>query len=93
MSVSGVSSIAIVFGSAALAIDSESNPTRHPDWSTGIRIGNATEDKVTAFIPPHEPGDSYGAPMALAVKVWRWTLKAMSMLPRDRSPVRPPKVD
>ena len=36
------------------AIDSESNPTRHPDWSTGIRIGSATEDTVTAFIPPHD---------------------------------------
>ena len=36
------------------AIDSESNPERHPDWKTGIRIGSATEDRVTAFIPPHE---------------------------------------
>lgn len=42
-------------------IDSESNPTRHPDWSTGIRIGSATEDKVTAFIPPHETDEPYGA--------------------------------
>ncbi len=36
------------------AIDSESNPTRHPGWKTGIRIGSTTEDRVTAFIPPHE---------------------------------------
>ncbi len=35
-------------------IDSESNPARHPDWKTGIRIGSATEDRVTAFISPHE---------------------------------------
>jgi hypothetical protein len=25
----------------------------HPGWKTGIRIGNANADKVTAFIPPH----------------------------------------
>ena len=43
------------------AIDSESSSTRHPDWSTGIRIGSATEDKVTAFIPPHETDEPYGA--------------------------------
>ena len=36
------------------AVDSESNPTRHPGWKTGVRIGSATEDRVTAFIPPHE---------------------------------------
>lgn len=35
------------------AIDSESNPKNHAGWKTGIRIGRATEDKVTAFIPPH----------------------------------------
>ena len=43
------------------AIDSESNPTRHPDWKTGVRIGSTTEDKVTAFIPPHPTGNPYGA--------------------------------
>ena len=43
------------------AIDSESDPTRHPDWKTGIRIGSATADKVTAFIPPHETGEPNGA--------------------------------
>ncbi len=36
------------------AIDSESSPQRHPDWMTGVRIGHASEDRVTAFIPPHE---------------------------------------
>jgi sugar lactone lactonase YvrE len=43
------------------AIDSESNATRHPDWKTGVRIGSAAEDQVTAFIPPHATGDFYGA--------------------------------
>ena len=40
------------------AIDSESDPTRHPDWKTGIRIGNAAEDVVPAFIPPHDVDDA-----------------------------------
>ena len=40
------------------AIDSESNPMRHPGWKTGIRIGGVTADKVLAFIPPHAT-DSY----------------------------------
>ena len=35
------------------AIDSETSPTRHPGWVTGIRIGSAFEDVVTAFIPGH----------------------------------------
>jgi len=35
------------------AIDSESNPKNHPGWKTGIRMGKASEDKVTAFIAPH----------------------------------------
>jgi DNA-binding beta-propeller fold protein YncE len=39
------------------AIDSESNPNNHPDWKTGIRIGKASEDNVTAFIPPHPVAD------------------------------------
>ncbi|HEX9726749.1 MAG TPA: hypothetical protein VGC53_20900, partial [Vicinamibacteria bacterium] len=43
------------------AIDSESSATRHPGWKTGIRIGTAKEDKVTAFIPPHVTGEPNGA--------------------------------
>jgi DNA-binding beta-propeller fold protein YncE len=43
------------------AIDSESSTTRHPDWKTGIRIGKTTEDKVLAFIPPHQTDQPYGA--------------------------------
>ncbi len=44
------------------AIDSESNPNNHPDWMTGIRVGHASEDRVTAFIPPHAvEGRPHGA--------------------------------
>jgi sugar lactone lactonase YvrE len=43
------------------AIDSESNPMRHPNWKTGVRIGSVKQDKVLAFIPPHETGAFEGA--------------------------------
>jgi len=43
------------------AIDSESSATRHPDWKTGIRIGSTKEDKVVAFIPPHQTDQVQGA--------------------------------
>ena len=43
------------------AIDSESNDMRHPGWKTGVRIGTARGDKVTAYIPGHETGTFYGA--------------------------------
>ena len=43
------------------AIDSESSTARHPNWSTGIRIGKTTEDKVLSFIPPHKTDQAYGA--------------------------------
>ena len=43
------------------AIDSESNPMRHPGWKTGVRIGSTTEDRVLAFITPHETGGYEGA--------------------------------
>ena len=43
------------------AIDSESNPKRHPNWKTGVRIGSVKEDKVTAFIPPHQTEGPEGA--------------------------------
>ena len=49
-----VSGLFIDANNTLYAIDSESNPTRHPGWKTGIRIGSTTEDRVTAFIPPHE---------------------------------------
>ena len=35
------------------AIDSESNPNNHEGWMTGIRVGHASEDRLTGFIPPH----------------------------------------
>ena len=35
------------------AIDSESNPNNHDGWLTGVRIGHASEDRVTSFVPPH----------------------------------------
>jgi DNA-binding beta-propeller fold protein YncE len=50
---SRVSDIFITADDTLYAIDSESNQQRHPNWRTGIRIGKATADKVTAFIPPH----------------------------------------
>ena len=34
-------------------IDSETQEMNHPGWKTGIRIGPVSEDRVTAFIPPH----------------------------------------
>jgi DNA-binding beta-propeller fold protein YncE len=43
------------------AIDSESSEARHPGWKTGVRIGKTTEDKVLAFIPPHDNGQFNGA--------------------------------
>lgn len=51
------------------AIDSETSPERHPGWLTGIRIGSAHEDQVTAFIPPHpsESNPAGGAGEGVAV--------------------------
>jgi DNA-binding beta-propeller fold protein YncE len=48
-------------GSRLYAIDSESSATRHPDWKTGVRIGSTKEDKVLAFIPPHQTNNPEGA--------------------------------
>jgi DNA-binding beta-propeller fold protein YncE len=50
---SRVSGLFITADDMLYAIDSESNPERHPNWKTGIRIGSARGDRVTAFIPPH----------------------------------------
>jgi DNA-binding beta-propeller fold protein YncE len=50
---SRVSGLFITPNDTLYAIDSESNPARHPNWKTGIRIGSVNEDRVTAFIPPH----------------------------------------
>jgi DNA-binding beta-propeller fold protein YncE len=37
------------------ATDSESNTRRNPGWRRGIYIGNATDGRLTAFIPDPEP--------------------------------------
>ncbi|MGE0449353.1 MAG: peptidyl-alpha-hydroxyglycine alpha-amidating lyase family protein [Vicinamibacterales bacterium] len=42
-------------------IDSESSDERHPNWSTGVRIGTTRNDKVLAFIPPHKTSNPWGA--------------------------------
>lgn len=50
---SRVSDLFITSDDTLYAVDSESDQVRHPNWRTGVRIGRATEDRVTAFIPPH----------------------------------------
>ncbi len=50
---SRISGLYITDDDTLYAIDSESNPERHPGWMTGVRIGPAAEDRPTAFIPPH----------------------------------------
>jgi sugar lactone lactonase YvrE len=54
---SRVSDLAITADDRLFAIDSESRETNHPGWKTGIRIGRADRDLVTAFIPPHAAKD------------------------------------
>jgi sugar lactone lactonase YvrE len=43
------------------AIDSETNPTNHPGWKKGVRIGSVKDGKVMFFIPPHETDRPEGA--------------------------------
>jgi len=50
---SRVSDLFITPDDRLYAIDSETQETNHPGWRTGIRIGSALEDRVTAFLPPH----------------------------------------
>jgi DNA-binding beta-propeller fold protein YncE len=52
---SRVSGLFITDDDTLYAIDSESNPERHPGWRTGVRIGRAGVDRLTAFVPPHVP--------------------------------------
>jgi DNA-binding beta-propeller fold protein YncE len=54
---SRVSGLFITPDDTLYAVDSETNPTNHPGWRTGIRIGRASADRVTAFIPPHPVDD------------------------------------
>ncbi len=50
---SRVSGLFITDDDMLYAIDSESDAARHPGWRTGVRIGPAGEDRLTAFVPPH----------------------------------------
>ena len=50
---SRISGLFITDDDTLYAIDSESGMSNHPGWKTGVRIGPAGEDRVTAFIPPH----------------------------------------
>ena len=50
---SRISGLFITDDDMLYAIDSESGVSNHPGWKTGVRIGPAGEDRVTAFIPPH----------------------------------------
>ena len=58
---SRVSGLFIDRGDRLYAIDSESSPTRHPNWRAGVRIGSTKEDKVLAFVPPHPNNNFEGA--------------------------------
>jgi sugar lactone lactonase YvrE len=44
--------------------DSESNTARHPGWKRGMRIGNAKDGSVTAFIPDPEPDPDHSGTSA-----------------------------
>ena len=57
---SRISDLFITADDMLYAIDSETGETNHPGWITGIRVGSAHEDRVTAFIPPHHSDDRPG---------------------------------
>jgi streptogramin lyase len=42
-------------------IDADSTAQNHPGWKKGIRIGNAKDGKVVAFVPGHQEGGPDGA--------------------------------
>jgi sugar lactone lactonase YvrE len=44
--------------------DSESNTARHPGWKRGIRVGNAKDGSVQAFIPDPEPDPDHSSTSA-----------------------------
>ena len=54
---SRISGLFITADDMLYAIDSESQETNHYGWMNGVRIGHASEDRVTAFIPPHIPDE------------------------------------
>ena len=47
-----ISGIFITDDDMIYAIDSESSPTSHPNWSNGVRIGHIDDDVIIGFIPP-----------------------------------------
>ena len=53
MQFSRISGLFITADDTLYAIDSESGVGNHPGWKTGVRIGPAGEDRLTAFVPPH----------------------------------------
>ena len=48
-----ISGLFITDDDTLYSIDSESSETRNPGWLNGVRIGPASEDRLTGFIPPH----------------------------------------
>ena len=66
---SRISGLFITDDDMLYAIDSETSPTNHPGWTTGVRIGPAGEDRVTAFIPPHPRDDGDHGAMGEGVAV------------------------
>ena len=54
---SRISGLFITDDDTLYAIDSESGVSNHPGWLTGVRIGPAAEDRLTAFVPPHAHED------------------------------------
>ena len=50
---SRISGLFITDDDTLYAIDSESGVNNHPGWLTGVRIGPASEDRLTGFVPPH----------------------------------------
>ena len=54
---SRISGLFITDDDMLYAIDSETSGGNHPGWVTGIRIGSAHADVVTAFIPGHATSD------------------------------------
>ena len=56
---SRVSGLFITDDDTLYAIDSESQESNHYGWMNGVRIGPASEDRVTGFIPPHVPADDH----------------------------------
>ena len=85
-----VSGLFITADDTLYAIDSESDQVRHPNWRTGVRIGRATEDKVTAFIPPHF---SDAGRWAWPGRAWPSTPTATCMPPKGRARALPPEAD